>query len=83
MKEYNNEIESTIQPILYSSRSIRLQIFCRLTVNFLMGYEVPKAKKREPRREDFISNLNLLLVPLNNILSNPSQKLRVMELLNV
>lgn len=32
VKEYNTEVKGTIQPILYSSISIRWQIFCMLAI---------------------------------------------------
>ena len=32
VKEYNGEAESRIRSILYSSRSIRMQIFCMLAI---------------------------------------------------
>ena len=33
VKEYNIETESATEPILYSSRSIRLQLFCYVSDN--------------------------------------------------
>ena len=45
VEEYNIGTESTIRPIIYSSRKIRILIFCRLTkihnaLEFQLNYQI-------------------------------------------
>ena len=44
VKEYNSEVESRIRSILYSSRSIRMQIFCMLVIRLKYRNSLGPAK---------------------------------------